>query len=126
MLIETFMILLTTASSGEIGGAFAVQQSAEGCAEKLPAIVFTIEQSGTTVTEAGCEQGDWPFEPFAHAAAEDAPRFDYLVDYSGGESPAISPMTNAAACEAGRSTAAASAGDASRIYCVTSTQRWAD
>jgi len=126
MLIETFMILLTTASSGEVGGAFAVQQSAEGCAERLPAIVFTIEQSGTPVTEAGCVQGDWPFEPFTHDQAEDAPRFDYLVDYSGGERPAISSMTNASACEESRSSAASGVGDASRIYCVTSTQRWAD
>lgn len=125
MLIEAFMLLLTTGVSGNINGAFAAQESVAACNDKLPAIVSTVEAAGSPVLRSGCVQANWPFSAFTHDRAEGpVVRHHYLVDFSTSNTPQIQPFASAILCNSAKQQAVAIGGVAGEVFCVTSAQSW--
>lgn len=126
MLIKTFMVILTLGSEGEIGGAFAAQTDMEACENKIPAIVHTIESSGSKIIESGCFQADWAFSEFSHREKKNGKNAYYFMDFSKPKQPTLMPMVDMKACDFTvaqmKLTKAQQAHE--NLYCVSSYQNW--
>ena len=104
--------------------SFVNTDKAQTCQHKKQLIGAIFKGANIEIFEQGCFSTDLRFSPFRHDIPTDAPRFEYLVDFSM-ENVGVSQMATKA-CEQHLQTQHDNGVDRkkiSRMYCATSQQK---
>ncbi len=117
------LILLTTNGAGQNAVSFVNTDSAEVCQQKQAMIGAIFERAGIHIAEQQCVATKAQYSKFGHEASSDAPRYHYMVDFSGDE-VVVSNVDGRKACEARLQQRLRVGGnDMEKVFCASSQQK---